>query len=729
MKRIFVCVPLIGLLAAAVLGVWTGSAFPQITVTAAAPQITDTDPNPPANDNSPLVKGSADPGSTVTLYESPDCTGAVEDQGSAAAFASPGLSASVADDATATFSATATDGSTSPCSGPFDYREDSTAPETQIDSGPTGATSDTTPDLRLLGRRGGLELRMPLRLRPVRGLLGAGPKPHRTERARRRRSHVRGQGLDQAQNTDQTPASRNLMVDTQAPAPPQITDTEPDSPANDNTPQVKGTSSGTTVRLYKTACTGAPIAQGPAGRFATPGFFTTVADNTTTSFRATAIDAAGNTSGCSAAFQYVEDSNPPAAPHITTLDPRSPANDNTPQITGSAEAGTIVRLYKTAGCVGAPVAQGPAARFASPGFSVSVSNNTTTAFRATATDAAGSSSACSAARAYIEDSAPPAGPQITDTNPDSPANHNNPRVKGTATGSTTVKLYATTCTGSPVAQGSAAQFASPGLGASVPDNTTTTFRATATDAAGNTSPCSAPRNYVEDSTAPFAGAAVDGGEDFTCGVQHVGTLACWGSNSFGQSSPPSGTFTAVSAGAIHACGLRSNGTLTCWGANGRGQATPPPGPFTAVSAGAYHTCGVKTDGTLACWGRNGSGQATPPPGAFTAVSAGSIHTCGIKANGTLACWGDNGFGRATPRAGTFSAVSVGHLHTCGIRTGGTLACWGRNTEGQSSPPAGTFTAVSAGKFHTCGIRTSGTLACWGRTVSARPPLPRACSPR
>jgi hypothetical protein len=51
-----------------------------------------------------------------------------------------------------------------------------------------------------------------------------------------------------------------------------------------------------------------------------------------------------------------------------------------------------------------------------------------------------------------------------------------------------------------VAQGSAATFASPGITASVPDNTTTAFRATATDAAGNVSACSGSFTYVEDST-------------------------------------------------------------------------------------------------------------------------------------------------------------------------------------------------------------------------------------
>jgi Glycosyl hydrolase catalytic core len=106
---------------------------------------------------------------------------------------------------------------------------------------------------------------------------------------------------------------RYFTVDTQAPPAPQITDTDPNSPANDNAPEVKGsTAGGTTVRLFKTAgCTaGTAVAVGSAAKFASPGITATVPDNTTTPFRATATDAAGNVSPCSGAFTYVEASTP-----------------------------------------------------------------------------------------------------------------------------------------------------------------------------------------------------------------------------------------------------------------------------------------------------------------------------------------------------------------------------------------------------------------------------------
>ena len=108
-----------------------------------------------------------------------------------------------------------------------------------------------------------------------------------------------------------------------------------------------------------------------------------------------AIDAPGNES----AFVwrgFNVDTQPPPAPTITDTDPNSPANDNAPEVKGTAAAGTTVRLYKTAGCTGTPVGVRSAANFASPGITASVPDNSTTAFRARAVDAAGNLSACSA---------------------------------------------------------------------------------------------------------------------------------------------------------------------------------------------------------------------------------------------------------------------------------------------------------------------------------------------
>jgi PKD domain-containing protein len=97
------------------------------------------------------------------------------------------------------------------------------------------------------------------------------------------------------------------------------------------------------------------------------------------------------------------------------------------------------------------------------------------------------------------DTTPPAAPAFTGSTPVSRTDNNNPRIRGIAEAGSTVKLFTTAdCTGRPLATGSAEVFANPGIQLHVRDDSRTTLRATATDAAGNVSGCSgAPFTYVE----------------------------------------------------------------------------------------------------------------------------------------------------------------------------------------------------------------------------------------
>jgi Ca2+-binding RTX toxin-like protein len=305
----------------------------------------------------------------------------------------------------------------------------------------------------------------------------------------------------------QTPVNVTLAA-------PTLTDTDPDSPANDNAPEIKGTApAGTTqVRLYTDAsCSGSIIGQGTAATFASPGLTVPVNDNTSPTFYATVVDNLGGISDCSSGITYLEDSTPPATPTVGDSDPDSPANNNGPRIKGTADAASTVKLYTNATCTSAVAAQGSGTSFVSPGLLVAVANDTTTTFYATATDAAGNVSGCSAAPVtYVEDSTPPPAPSPSGTEPMSPSNDNTPRIQGTAAAGSTVTLYTSpTCSNTAAGQGSAAAFASSGIEVTVLDNTSTVFYSTATDAAGNVSPCSAGTLYVEDSIAP-TGAILGG---------------------------------------------------------------------------------------------------------------------------------------------------------------------------------------------------------------------------
>ena len=84
----------------------------------------------------------------------------------------------------------------------------------------------------------------------------------------------------------------------------------------------------------------------------------------------------------------------------------------------------------------------------------------------------------------------PHAPQITDTDPDSPADDSQPEVKGSAPSDSTVSIYDNAdCIGDALATGLAASFSAPGLTISVADGSSTGLHAIAT-VNGQSSPCS-----------------------------------------------------------------------------------------------------------------------------------------------------------------------------------------------------------------------------------------------
>jgi hypothetical protein len=185
--------------------------------------------------------------------------------------------------------------------------------------------------------------------------------------------------------------------------------------------------------------------------------------------------------------------DPPAAPVLTSTDPASPANDNFPELLGSAPANTVVTVFDDAACTHA-VAQGPSSKLMDDGIGVLVADNTTVTLRATASNGQLDRSPCSNSVTYIEDSKAPATPADVSALPPFEANDFAPRVKGIAESGSLVKVFTDpACGGDPIARGDAATFASPGIALppGAGDPTTTPYYATATDPAGNTSACTA----------------------------------------------------------------------------------------------------------------------------------------------------------------------------------------------------------------------------------------------
>ena len=112
-----------------------------------APGVTGVVPASPGRSTTPSVTGTAEAGSTVSLYTGSGCAGTPA-RGAAAAFASTGISAPVDAGSTTAFSATATDvaGNVSACTGSsFSYTQDSVAPPVpSITAGPPALVSSTS---------------------------------------------------------------------------------------------------------------------------------------------------------------------------------------------------------------------------------------------------------------------------------------------------------------------------------------------------------------------------------------------------------------------------------------------------------------------------------------------------------------------------------------------------------------------------------------------------------
>ena len=309
------------------------------------PTITATLPASPGNDLMPEVKGTAQAGSTVTLYTNNTCTGTIAAQGPAETFTTTGLAVTVAPGSTTIFYATAFVGlESSGCSAPFAYTEDPAPPPapTVADTIPASPSSDNTPQIRG-SAADGTTVRLYTNAACTGADAGIGTAAQFASTGLTVQVGDNTSTFFYAAASDgvfTSPCSTTFVLYTHqlpAPPPPLFSDSDPDSPANDNMPFIKGTAvAGGVVRLYATpACTGPGFGAGLTAAFASPGIQTSVFNDATTTLYATVTNAAGTTSACStSSLTYVEDSTPPE----TTITAGPPA---------TVAAGSTVRFEFT----------------------------------------------------------------------------------------------------------------------------------------------------------------------------------------------------------------------------------------------------------------------------------------------------------------------------------------------------------------------------------------------
>ncbi|ECT3558522.1 BapA prefix-like domain-containing protein [Salmonella enterica subsp. enterica serovar Montevideo] len=592
------------------------------------------------NQRMPALSGTGEPGAIITLYNNGVelATVQVNPQGSWTYPLTRNLSEGLN-----ILTATATDaaGNSSQTSGVFSVTLD-TQPPAQPDAplisdnvapvigniGNNGATNDTTPTFSGTGEIGSTIILYNNGSEIGRTTVGDNgswifPVPRNLSEG----SHnLTVSATDPAGNTSAVSAPWTIVVDITPPAIPVLTSVVDDQPGitgnlvsgqltNDATPTLNGRGeAGATINVYldgNSASIGTTTVNSDGTWSFTPQ---TPLANGSHTFTLSATDPAGNSSAVSSGFVLTIDATPPAAPVIASVaDNTAPVtgivpnggstNETRPTLSGTGEAGTTISIYNGSALVGTAQVQANGSWSFTPSTSLGAGVWNLTA---TATDAAGNTSAASEIRSFTIDTTAPAAPVI-DTVYDGtgPITGNlssgqitdeaRPVISGTREANTTIRLYDNgTLLAEIPADNSSSWRYTPDASLATGNHVITVI---AVDAAGNASPVSDSVNFVVDTTPPLTPVITSVSDDQAPGL---GTIAN-GQNT----NDPTPTFSGTAeAGATIT--LYENGTVI-------GTTTAQPDGAWSVStstlaSGTHVITAVATDA---------AGNSSPNSTAFT----------------------------------------------------------------------------------------------------------------
>jgi uncharacterized protein (TIGR03382 family) len=398
------------------------------TVTAPAQGSTTSNPKP-------LISGTGPANAQVYLYLEGTQLGQVTVDATGSFSFTP--AADLAGGSHQLQAASEIDGLRSPLSSAITFTVDTTPPATTVDSPADGASVNT----RTLAISGQGEPGSTVEVHIDGSLAGTatanGGTWSFTATGLTDGSHkVKARSVDGAGNQGPFSAEHTFTVDATPPAAPVLTVPASDAVVRDTRPTFSGTGeAGSTVTVN--------VDGSPAGStaVAAAGTWSLVSSRNLTETahvaQASASDAAGNASAPSASVNFQVDASPPAVPSILSPTAGQLLTTRLPSFTGRAEARSTVKVVlngQDAGTVSADAAGNwsftPATELADGAYTV----------QASATDAAGNSSALSAPRAFRVDATPPAAPVLTAPTHGQVLGTGTPPISGTAEPGSTVTV-------------------------------------------------------------------------------------------------------------------------------------------------------------------------------------------------------------------------------------------------------------------------------------------------
>jgi len=350
-------------------------------------------------------------------------------------------------------------------------------------------------------------------------------------------SHTaRATAADAAGNVSVSSNTNTFTIDTTPPAAPVVLAPANASSTSNPRPVISGTAeANSTVTVIVDGVTLGTTTTSASGAWSfTPSTALAAGSHTA---RATATDAAGNTSPTSNTNTFTIDTTAPSAPVVSTPANASVTSNNRPVISGTAEANSTVTVFVDGSAIGTTTTNASGAWSLTPGTALATGTHTV---RANATDAAGNVSVDSNTNTFTVDTTPPAAPTVATPANGSTTNDATPPVTGSAEANSTVTVIIDGVTaGTTTASAAGTWSFTPGTALGQGPHT---VRATATDAAGNTSPTSNTNTFAVDTVAP----------NTTIATGPTGTVTTASATFTFTSDDPTATFECSLDGAAYA---------------------------------------------------------------------------------------------------------------------------------------------------------------------------------